>query len=58
MSEDAILPDTDDEGAKWVDFNGKWSQKWEVITDKKDPLPDHETHSGESDKLQKYFTDK
>ena len=22
--EDAILPDTDPEGAKWVEFNGKW----------------------------------
>ena len=25
--EDAILPDTDEEGAKWVEFNGTWSKE-------------------------------
>ena len=45
--EDAILPDTDDEGAKWVEFNGKWSKEWAVLSEKKDPLPDYEKHSGE-----------
>ena len=56
--EDAILPDTDEEGAKWVEFNGKWSAKWAVLTAKKAPLPDYETHSGEQGKLEKYFRDK
>ena len=56
--EDAILPDTDDEGAKWVEFNGKWSQQWAVLTEKKDPMPDHEKHSGEQGRLEKYFKDK
>jgi ferredoxin len=55
--EDAILPDTDTEGAKWVEFNGEWSQKWAVITDKKDALPDYQTHSGEENKYAKYFKD-
>ena len=55
---DAIKPDTDDEGAKWVEFNGKWSQQWAVITQKKDPLPDYEAHTGEEGKLEKYFKDK
>ena len=53
--EDAILSDADPEGAAWVEFNQKWSMKWEVIDTKKDPLPDHEKHSGEADKLKKYF---
>ena len=56
--EDAILPDTDDEGAKWVEFNGKWSKKWAVLTEKKDAMPDHAKHSGEQGKLEKYFKDK
>ena len=56
--EDAILPDTDPTGAKWVEFNGQWSKEWAVLADKKDPLPDFEKHSGESDKLKKYFKDK
>ena len=56
--EDAIKPDTDEEGSKWVEFNGKWSAKWAVITSKKDPLPDFEKHSGEPGKLEKYFKDK
>ena len=33
--EDAIKPDTDEEGAKWVEFNGKWAAKWAVITARK-----------------------
>ena len=56
--EDAILPDTDDEGAKWIEFNGKWSKEWAVLTEKKDPMPDHEKHSGEQGRLEKYFKDK
>tara|TARA_B100001989_G_C24128146_1_gene264205 strand:+ start:96 stop:419 length:324 start_codon:yes stop_codon:yes gene_type:complete len=56
--EDAIRPDTDEEGAKWVEFNGKWAAQWAVITEKKDPLPDHAQHSGEQGRLEKYFKDK
>jgi ferredoxin len=52
------LPDTDEKGAKWVEFNGKWSAKWAVITEKKDPLQDYEKHSGEQGRLEKYFRDK
>jgi ferredoxin len=29
-----------------------------VLTEKKDPLPDYEKHSGEEGKLEKYFADK
>ena len=56
--EDAIKSDQAPEGEHWVEFNKTWSQKWEVIDVKKDPLPDFEKHSGEQDKLKKYFNDK
>ena len=56
--EDAILPDTDPAGAEWVTFNGEWSKKWAVITDKNDALPDYEKHQNEEGKLEKYFEGK
>ena len=56
--EDAILPDTDEEGAKWVEFNGKWSQQWAVLTTKKNSLDPENKHRDEPDKLNKYFRDK
>ena len=55
---DAIQPDTEDGTAKWVEFNKKWSEKWPVITEKKEPLPDAEKLKDEPDKLNKYFKDK
>ena len=55
---DAILPDTDQEGEKWVEFNKEWSQKWETLTTKKDPLPDAEKYKDEQGKLEKYFKGK
>ena len=58
VEEDAIKSDQDPEGEHWVEFNKTWSQKWEVIDVKKDPLPNFEKHSGEQDKLKKYFNDK
>tara|TARA_B100000287_G_C20615182_1_gene773717 strand:+ start:1126 stop:1356 length:231 start_codon:yes stop_codon:yes gene_type:complete len=56
--EDAILPDTDPEGAKWVEFNGKWSQQWAVLATKKESLDPDGKHKNESGKLEKYFRDK
>ena len=55
---DAILPATDPEGEKWVEFNKEWSQKWETLTTKKDPLPDAEKYKDEQGKLEKYFKGK
>ena len=55
---DAILPDTDPEGEKWVEFNKEWSQKWETLTTKKDPLADAEKYKDEQGKLEKYFKGK
>jgi len=56
--EDAIKADTDPEGEGWVEFNKQWSEAWQVLDTQKDPMPEHEKHSGEADKLKKYFKDK
>jgi len=57
--EDAIRPDTDSEGAKWVDFNRKWSTAgWPVLRTKKDSLDPDGKHRDEPNKLEKYFQDK
>tara|TARA_Y100001937_G_C6893484_1_gene230131 strand:- start:3 stop:233 length:231 start_codon:yes stop_codon:yes gene_type:complete len=55
---DAIEPDTNPGTEKWVEFNGKWSAKWAVLTEKKEPMPDHQKHAGEEGKLDKYFKDR
>ena len=56
--EDAIKPDTDPEGANWVQFNGEWSAKWVVLATKKESMDPDGKHSNESNKLEKYFRDK
>ena len=56
--EDAIKPDTDPDGKRWVEFNGEWSIKWPVITTIKDSLDPENKHRNEPDKLNKYFQDK
>jgi ferredoxin len=52
---DAIEPDTNEGAKDWVNFNKKYSELWPVITKRKDPLPDHELHTNEPDKIAKYF---
>ena len=55
---EAILPDTEPDTEKWVEFNRKYSEIWPVIITKKDPLPDADERDGESGKLEKYFSEK
>ena len=57
MTEDAIKLTLIPEGVGWVEFNKKWSQKWEVIDTQKESCPIRK-HSGEANKLEKYFKDK
>ena len=52
---DAIQGESDAGASDWLDFNLKYSEQWPNITVKKDPLPDHEKHTGEEGKLEKYF---
>ena len=54
---DAILPDTDPEGAKWVEFNDKYAEQWPVIFTQKDPLPDAEEWDGVEGKME-HFSEK
>ena len=49
---DAIEPM---DAGDWVDFNKKYAEQWPVITKRKDPLSDHEQHTDEADKIEKYF---
>lgn len=52
---EAILPDTDPEAEKWLEFNRKYSEKWPVITEKKDPLPDADKYKDQKNKAEQYF---
>ena len=55
---EAILPDTDPEGAKWVEFNRKYSEIWPNIIESKAPMPEAEKWSKVPDKLDKHFSEK
>jgi len=37
---EAILPDTRDDAAAWLELNNEYSKKWPNITRKKEPPPD------------------
>ena len=43
---EAILPDTDPVGIKWLEFNRKYSTEmnWPVITENNGPDPEHEKY--------------
>jgi ferredoxin len=51
---EAIFPESE-ELLDWVEINRKYSEKWPVITLKKDPLPDAEKYDGIKDKFKKYI---
>ena len=53
---EAILPDTDSEGEKWVEHNREYSEKWPVLTKQKDPLPEADNFKDKKDKLKEYFS--
>ena len=55
---DAILPDTEPDMEKWVEFNRKYSELWPNITQMKDAMPDAEKYVEEEDKLNLYFSEK
>jgi ferredoxin len=52
---DAIKPESEDL-LKWLEINRRYSQVWPNITEKKDPMPDHEKYAEEKDKYKKYFS--
>lgn len=54
---DAILPDTEPDMEKWVEFNRKYSEMWPVIITKIDALPDAEAMDGVAGKLETHFSE-
>ncbi|MDA9231394.1 ferredoxin family protein [Rickettsiales bacterium] len=53
---EAIKPESED-AVKWVEINRKYAEKWPVITQKKDPLPEAEEFDGLKGKFEKYFSE-
>ena len=54
---DAIVPDTEPGAEEWVEFNRKYSEKWPVLTTRRDPLEGAEEKEGEEGKFEKYFSE-
>ena len=44
----AIFPDTAPEAEGWVEINAKYAELWPVITQKKEPMPDHNYYDPKS----------
>ncbi|HYG27767.1 MAG TPA: ferredoxin FdxA [Caulobacteraceae bacterium] len=56
---DAIKPDTeDDPDGKWLKINSEFSRIWPNITVKGEPPADREAFERETDKFEKYFSEK
>lgn len=55
---DAIVPDTDPQGEKFLELNRDMAAQWPNITRKKDPLPEAEEFKGKNGKYPALFSDK
>lgn len=55
---DAILPDSDAKGEKWVEMNREYASKWPNITRKKPELPEAEEYKGKTGKYPALFSEK
>jgi len=53
---EAIFPESENL-LDWVEINRKLSQKWPVITKKKDPLPEAKNFDGIKNKFKQFFKD-
>ncbi|MEJ6587498.1 MAG: ferredoxin FdxA [Candidatus Pelagibacterales bacterium] len=53
---DAIVSDTEEGAADWLELNDKYSREWPNITESKDPLPKANEHENEDNKFNKYFS--
>jgi ferredoxin len=53
---EAILPDTDSEGEKWVEMNREYAEKWPNITRQKDPMSDAENWKDKPNKFESKFS--
>ncbi|MCI5059766.1 MAG: ferredoxin family protein [Alphaproteobacteria bacterium] len=53
---EAILPDTDPKADQFLEVNRQYSEKWPVITQKKNPLPSADEFKDKKDKMDQYFS--
>lgn len=53
---EAILPDTDEEGEKWIELNRDYSEKWPNITQKKEAMDGAEEMKDVKNKLEDHFS--
>jgi ferredoxin len=53
---EAIMPDTENGIAKWLELNASFSAQWPSITHKGEQPGDADAHKGEEGKLEKYFS--
>ena len=53
---DAIISDTEESAADWIQLNDKYSRVWPNINETKEPLPDANKHENEEGKFNKYFS--
>ena len=54
---EAILPDTENGAADWVQFNLEKSSIWPNITERRDPLPDADENLDKANKFKTLFID-
>lgn len=54
---EAIKPDTEPGLENWLKINTDYADKWPNITIKRDSPPDAKKFDGETDKLEKYFSE-
>ncbi len=55
---DAIVPDMDPKGEKFLQLNRDMSGSWPNIVRKRPPLPEAEEFKDKADKYPEYFSDK
>ena len=55
---DAIVPDTEPAADAYLEVNRQYSESWPNITRKKDPPDNAEAYENETDKYNKYFSEK
>lgn len=55
---DAILPDIDKHAAPWLKLNAAYSALWPNIARRKAAPADADAHRDETDKFEKYFSEK
>lgn len=54
---DAILPDSEDDAEKWIEFNSKYAGIWPNVTRPKRPEADAEDFKGMPNKMERFFSE-